>query len=387
MTATLYEHVQPQSILCDDPEDLLAAFGKDPRLIPYGGGNFGMPLEMMEPEGELIVPTEQFFMRSNGPIPVIEPDAWRLSITGGVERALELNLDELQAMPRRTLTAFLECAGNGRTRFDPIPEGTPWQNDAAGNAIWDGVPLAAVLDLAGVQGGAVDVVAQGGDFPEMRRGLPLAVARDPDTLLVLRMNGKPLPVAHGGPVRLLVPGWAGIASTKWLTGLTVLDRSFDGFWNTDNYVVWTDDGTPLRPVTEMPVKSIISTPGANTMLTEGPNRIAGYAWSGYGAIDRVEVSTDGGETWQFAELERAGRRAWVRFAYTWKATPGRYRLMARATDERRLRQPGSAAWNAKGYGQNGIQGITVSVSEGIPQNDLDGRERLRYAHRTPLLNG
>jgi sulfite oxidase len=221
--------------------------------------------------------------------------------------------------------------------------------------------MADVLAEAGVKPGAVDLVAQGGDFPEMQRGLPVAVARDPDTLLVLRMNGEPLTVAHGAPVRLLTPGWAGIASTKWLVGLTVLDHVFAGYWNVDNYVYWAEDGTALRPVEEMGVKSVIASPQAEERLAAGEHTITGYAWSGYGEVAMVEVSVDGGDTWQHADLERAGRRAWVRFTLPWRAAAGEYVILARATDERRLRQPVQAAWNLKGYGQNGIHAVTVTV--------------------------
>jgi DMSO/TMAO reductase YedYZ molybdopterin-dependent catalytic subunit len=170
-----------------------------------------------------------------------------------------------------------------------------------------------------------------------------------------------LPIAHGGPARLLAPGWAGIACTKWLVGLEALERAFDGFWNSDNYVYWSEDGTSLRPVTEMPVKSVISAPLAGSTLAPGPVEIAGYAWSGHGAIARVEVSTDGGLTWRASCLERLGRRAWVRFRARWQATPGRRRLLARATDERGLRQPAIAPWNGKGYAQNGIHTVDVVV--------------------------
>lgn len=349
--------------LKQEPQALLAELGKDTRLVPYGGGNFGMPLELQEQDqpDDLIVPTERFFMRSNGPVPVIDPETWTLTIDGHVDRPLSLTLADLQRLPQRSLTAFLECAGNGRTRYNPVPEGTPWRNDACGTAVWEGVSLANVLAQVGVKPGAVDLVAQGGDFPEMQRGLPLAVARDPDTMLVLRMNGELLTVAHGAPVRLLTPGWAGIASTKWLVGLKVLDRAFAGYWNADNYVYWAEDGTALRPVEEMGVKSLIASPLAGTPLAAGTTTISGYAWSGYGDIATVEVSVDGGETWQPAELERAGRRAWSRFNLPWRATAGEHVLLARATDERRLRQPVQAAWNLKGYGQNGIHAVAVTV--------------------------
>lgn len=345
----------------DDPTQTLAALGKDPRLVPYGGGNFGMPLPFLEPDGKRIVPNDRFFMRSNGPVPTIEPAAWELEIVGNVARPAVLSLADLQAMPQRSVTAVLECAGNGRTGFDPVPEGTPWRYDAAGCAVWEGVPLAALLELTGVCEDTIDVVTQGGDFPEMRRGLPLSVARDSDTLVVLAMNGEPLPIAHGGPARLLAPGWAGIASTKWLVGLEALDRAFDGFWNTDNYVVWSAEGEPLRPVAEMPVRSVISAPEDGAVVPAGPLRVSGYAWSGYGAIRRIEISADNGATWQDAGFVADGRRAWARWDTTVEAAPGTLSLMARATDERGLRQPLTAPWNLKGYLQNGVQRVALTV--------------------------
>jgi len=357
----------------DRPEVSLARWGKDPRLVPYGGGNFGTPPELLDLEpavagDDLVVPTARFFMRSNGPVPAIDPAAWRLRIGGTVGRELTLSLADLERLPQRRLTAFLECAGNGRTRFDPLPPGTPWHNDAVGNAVWEGVPLAAVLDLAGVGEGAVDVVAKGGDMPGMQRGLPLAVARDRDTLLVLRMNGEALTVAHGGPVRLLVPGWAGIASTKWLVGLEVLDHAFAGFWNADNYVFWTADGEPVAPVREMPVKSVILHPGEGAALRPGPQAVRGFAWSGHGRIARVEVSTDGGDTWQEAALTHArsgSRRAWTRFELAWDARPGPARLLARAADERGLSQPAAPNWNAKGYAMNAVHEVAVEVMAAV----------------------
>lgn len=343
------------------PAELLRMLGKDERLVPYGGANFGMPLDLIEPASERIVPNDLFFVRSNGPVPIIAPDAWRLAVSGAVERPLTLTWPDLAQFPSQRLEAFLECAGNGRTRFDPLPPGTPWQNDAVGNAVWEGVALRDVLTAAGVQPTAVDVVTQGGDFPEMRRGLPLSVALSPGVLIVTRMNGEPLPVAHGGPARLLVPGWAGIACTKWLVGIEVIDRPFDGFWNTDNYVLWDASGSPLRPVEEMPPKSVIVTPSRRVTLRSGAVTIAGWAWSGYGGVQDVEVSADGGQTWLPANLHEGVRTGWRRWDLTWNANPGRHHLQARATDERRLRQPVHAPWNAKGYLMNAIHSVTVEV--------------------------
>ena len=178
------------------------------------------------------------------------------------------------------------------------------------------------------------------------------------------MNGAPLPIGHGGPVRLFVPGWAGIASTKWLVGIEVLDRAFAGFWNADNYVVWSAEGEPLRPVAEMPVKSVISAPLDGATVTPGPIRIGGYAWSGYGAIRRVEVSVDGGATWAETTFRGDGRRSWVRWETIWDAAPGGAEILARATDERGLRQPMAAPWNLKGYLQNGVQRVRVQAEAG-----------------------
>ena len=343
------------------PDALLRRLGKDSRLMPYGGANFGMPLDHIEPPSSRRVPNDQFFVRSNGPVPILDAASWCLSVSGLVARPVSLSLTDLQRLPARGGEAFLECAGNGRTRFDPVPPGTPWRNDAVGNAHWEGVAIADVLDLAGMKPDVVDIVCQGADFPEMRRGLPLVVARDPDVLLVWKMNGEPLPIAHGGPVRLLVPGWAGIASTKWLIGIEAIDRAFDGFWNTDNYVFWDERGDPLRPIAEMPPKSVIVTPADGERIAPGLGAIAGWAWSGYGRIRRVEVSTDNGSSWQSARLHDGERRGWRRWDVAWSAEPGSHHLLARAIDERGLTQPAQAPWNAKGYQMNAIHEIAVRV--------------------------
>jgi DMSO/TMAO reductase YedYZ molybdopterin-dependent catalytic subunit len=345
-----------------EPREVLRALQKDERLIHYGGGNFGMPLGLIEPASGRTVPNDRFFMRSNGPVPVIDAGTWRLTVSGAVDRPLSLTCEDLLGLTPRHVEAFLECAGNGRTRFAPLPPGTPWRNDAIGNAVWTGVPVATVLDQAGIRPETVDIVTQGADFPEMRRGLPLAVARDPDALLVWAMNGEPLPVAHGGPVRLLVPGWAGIASTKWLVGIEAIDRPFDGFWNTDNYVFWDERGDALRPIADMPPKSVIVTPEHGGAVAAGTVLVAGWAWSGFAPVRTVELSVDGGETWHEATLHPGARRGWRRWELPWQATAGEHRLLARATDERRLSQPLVAPWNAKGYQMNAVHEIFVRVA-------------------------
>jgi len=197
----------------------------------------------------------------------------------------------------------------------------------------------------------------------MERGLPIDVAMGVDTMLALRMNGEDLPAPHGGPVRLFVPGWGGIASTKWLTGLTVLDQPFQGEFNVENYIVIDELGATLRPVRAMPVSSAIWTPAVGAELKAGQVQITGYAWSGLGGIANVEVSTDNGITWNEATItDNGGELAWVRFAYTWEAAPGPAGLLTRATDDRGTTQPGEAQWNQLGYQYNATQRVQVTVT-------------------------
>lgn len=342
------------------PEDILRELGKNPALIPRGTTNFETPLELVE---SLLTPNELFFIRSNGPISLdIAAEDWSLTVSGLVDRELELSLADIQGMESRTITAFLECSGNARSRFDPQAEGSQWGNGAIGNAEWTGVSLIDVLDMAGVQMGAVDLVSQGADFSEMQRGLPLEVAGDPDVMLVWEMNGEPLPAPHGGPVRLLVPGWGGIASTKWIVGVEVIDRPFDGHFNTESYVIINEDGTILRPVREVPVYSVITSPAPGEALATGEQAVAGFAWSGYAGIARVDVSIDGGD-WQEAEIvEEAGPLSWVRFTLPWNAESGEHTLRSRATDQIALTQPVETVWNAKGYLMNAILDVPVTVS-------------------------
>lgn len=341
------------------PQEVLRSLGKDPSLIPHGTTNFEMPLELMD---TFLTPNDRFFIRSNGPISIdIPADAWRLTVTGLVDQELELSLADLQGMPTRTITAFLECSGNARGRFEPQADGSQWGNGAIGNAEWTGVSVIDVLELAGVQEGAVDLVSQGGDFPEMQRGLPIELATDPNVMLVWQMNGEALPAPNGGPVRLLVPGWGGIASTKWVVGLEVIDHPFDGHYNTESYLIISEDGTNLRPVREMPVYSVISSPLPDAEIAAGEQTIGGFAWSGWAGIARVEVSIDGGEWQEAAIVEEAGPTSWVRFELPWSAEAGAHTLRSRATDQIALTQPEDVPWNAKGYQMNAIFEVPVTV--------------------------
>jgi DMSO/TMAO reductase YedYZ molybdopterin-dependent catalytic subunit len=344
------------------PQKVLTSLGKNPDLIPLGTTNFATPLELVD---GLLTPNELFFIRSNGPVSIdIQPDEWRLTVSGLVDEEMELTFEDLQGMESRTITSFLECSGNSRSRFPDEPEmveGTQWPNGGIGNVEWTGVSLLDILEMAGIQEGAVDVVSQGGDFAEMQRGLPIEMAFDPNVMVVWQMNGEDLPAPNGGPVRLLVPGWGGIASTKWLVGLEIIDHPFEGHYNTESYVIINDDGTIIRPVREMPVKSVITNPVPDAELSAGEQTISGFAWSGYAGIDNVAVSIDGGE-WQDAPIvEEAGPLSWVRFEFSWTAEAGEHTLRSRATDQIALQQPETVDWNAKGYQMNAIWEVPVTV--------------------------
>jgi DMSO/TMAO reductase YedYZ molybdopterin-dependent catalytic subunit len=347
----------------DSPLGILVEHGKTDDFIDHGS-SFEMPMSGYD---EFLTPNEKFFVRANGPLVVEDasPETWTLSITGLVDNELEYTRSDLEAMESTTLTAWIECSGNTRGRFGSDPEkvsGTPWMYGGIGNVEWTGVPLATLLNEAGIQEGAVDIVSQGGDFDEMRRGLPLHKALDPSVMVVWKMNGEEIPNPNGGPLRLLVPGWGGIASTKWLTNIEVIDHPFDGEFNTDSYVFIDADGAVLRPVTEMGPKSVITSHEADGTVQAGAQTIFGFAWSGYMGVKMVEVSIDGGDTWEETAItQEAGPYSWVRFEYDWDAQAGEVTLASRATDNRALVQPVDVPWNAKGYGMNAIYSFTVTV--------------------------
>ncbi len=299
-----------------------------------------------------LTPTNRFFVRNHFRVPTLEAAAWRLKVEGEVEKEFELDYDQLKKLPSQTLTATIECAGNGRAFLVPKAKGVAWELGAVGNAEWTGVPLAAVLEKAGVKDGAMEVVLEGADSGEVgeepkspgvihfERSLPLAKARKPEVLLAYRMNGKELTPEHGFPVRALVPGWFGMASVKWLTRVTVTAAPFQGFWQTLEYTYFRRErGRPtLVPVTEMQVKAEIARPALQEVVAAGTAyRVSGAAWAGESEIAKVEVSTDGGMSWQDAKLlEKAVPFSWRLWDYEWRTPkePGRHRLMARATDKR-----------------------------------------------------
>ncbi len=291
-----------------------------------------------------VTPNRLFFVRNHFDVPVIDRAAWRLRVEGCVERPAVWTWEQLTALPERTVFATVECAGNGRSFLQPRAQGVQWGAGAIGHAEWTGVPLRLVLEQAGLRPGAREVLVEGSDrgteadHPEemyFARSLPLAKALDPDTLLAVRMNGELLEPSHGYPVRLFVPGWYGVASVKWVRRIAVLDRVFQGYFQTTKYTVQrpTARGTETVVVGPMAVKSEVLRPRPGEVLGVGTNRVFGVAWAGDAAVARVEVSTDGGQAWNAAELigPRA-RYSWSLWEYIWEvAEPGEYTLLARAT--------------------------------------------------------
>jgi DMSO/TMAO reductase YedYZ molybdopterin-dependent catalytic subunit len=326
-----------------------------------------------------LIPTNQFYVRSHFPIPQLAADEWRLSIGGAVSQELTISYDELRQMPAQTIPATLECAGNGRSRLAPKAKGLLWEQGAVGNAEWTGVPLATLLARAGVAADAVEVIFEGADqgtiadepkspgVIHFARSLPLAKALAAEVLVVYAMNGQPLTPEHGFPVRLVVPGWYGMASVKWLRSIVVSPTPFAGYWQTLEYAYWHRAyGQPtLVPVTEMQVKAEIARPAQYEVLPAGvPYRVFGAAWSGESAVAQVEVSTDGGQSWHLANLlGTAVPHTWRFWEYTWPTPPqpGRYQLAARATDCAGHTQPDAHDPDRRTYMVTRIATIEVIV--------------------------
>jgi DMSO/TMAO reductase YedYZ molybdopterin-dependent catalytic subunit len=333
-----------------------------------------MPLEALRYE---VTPPGLHYVLTHYDIPAVDPATWRLSLDGAVERPLSLSLGELQRRPRVTSRVLLECAGNGRARLDPRPVSQPWLLEAVGTADWTGTPLAPLLEEAGLSPDAVDVVFTGADHGVERgveqdyaRGLPLADALRPETLLVWAMNGAPLPPQHGAPLRLVVPGWYGMTQVKWLARIEVVTEPFAGFQNATAYRLKVDAGEDGEPVTRIRPRALLAPPGWPDFMTRerylrsGPVVLTGRAWSGRAPVTRVEVSTDGGTTWDDAALAAADPAqpfAWRAWSYEWTATPGRFELLARATDADGS-QPVEAEWNRQGMANNLVQRVPVTVS-------------------------
>ncbi len=332
--------------------------------------NHAMPLEMLRWP---ITPLGMHYLLVHFDVPRIDPVSWRLNIGGLVDHPHEYTLPDLQHRERRTQAVTMECAGNGRSRLEPRPVSQPWDQGGIGTAEWTGTPLAPLLIDAGVSPDAVELVftgadrgIQGGVEHQYARSLTLAEAMSDDVLLAYEVNGQPLPPQHGYPVRLLVPGWYGMTSVKWLQSIEAIDHGFDGFQQHDAYRYTQTADDPGEPVQRIKVRALMVPPGVPEFFTRrrtvdaGLVQLSGRSWSGTGTVQSVEVCVDG--VWEQAQLqEPAGRYAWRGWTFTWVATPGSHELACRATDSAGQTQPETPDWNYQGLGNNDIQRLTVTV--------------------------
>jgi DMSO/TMAO reductase YedYZ molybdopterin-dependent catalytic subunit len=332
-----------------------------------------------------VTPNRWFFVRSHYETPEIDIATWRLKLCGSFRREIELTWDQLDALPHRSIFVTMECAGNGRSFLKPYVEGVQWTAGAVGHAEWSGVPLHVVLERAGLAADAKEVVFYGADAgvehgqgppAAFARSLPIDKALHPDTLLATHMNGEMLEPSHGYPLRLIVPGWYGVASVKWLTRIEAVAAPFQGFYQTVKYTIKHRTGGGVRTdvVGPMPVKSEIIRPRDDSELGIGANRLFGMAWAGEQAVAAVEVSVDGGVSWQRAELQ--GPRAaysWTAWEYLWEtAAPGEYTLLARAISESGHVQPMDHDFDRGGYLITFSRPINVRLDAGQLSHDFVG---------------
>ena len=335
--------------------------------------NHGLPLEALRWD---VTPVGLHYLLTHYDIPEVDPDAWRLALDGLVERPLSLSLADLRARPATELAVTMECAGNGRAHVEPHVVSQPWLLEAVGTARWRGIPLAPLLEEAGVQAGVAEVLftgldrgVEGGEEQAYARSLPVAEAIAGDALLAYEINGVPLPPQHGFPLRLVVPGWYGMASVKWLERISLLAEPFDGYQMHHSYRLRQEEDEDGVPLSRIQVRSLVVPPGIPEFITrarvveEGECALSGRAWSGEGEVTGVDVSTDGGTTWAEAELgpPELGRYAWRAWSFVWDANPGEWELCCRARDAAGNEQPLEPPWNVGGYANNAVQRIPVTV--------------------------
>lgn len=358
-------------------------FDKDPAILvrqeaPF---NAGPPLPLLRED--FVTPTARFFVRSHGAVPAVDPAEYRLTVDGLVEHPLTLSLAAIQAAhPRHTLMATLQCAGNRRQdliEVEPIPGELAWGAEAISNASWGGVRLRDILLAAGVAPAAAHVAFSGLDETE-RHGhrfnfgasIPLEKALHPDTLLADTMNGAPLPPVHGAPLRVIVPGYIGARSVKWLSGITLQREPSDNYFQAVAYRLFpssvrkeTVDWDSGMMLGELSLNAVICTPAEDARLPAGPLTVQGYATVGGGrVVSRVDVSTDGGATWQQATLDAdQDTWAWRFWTLSVDLASGAHQLVVRMIDSAANTQPADArlVWNFKGYMSNAWHRVNVLV--------------------------
>ena len=334
--------------------------------------NKGLPLEGLRYP---ITPTGMHYLLVHYDIPEVDANEWRLKIDGLVSKPLQLTLEEIKKRPAQTIAVTMECAGNGRALFAPRRISQPWLVEAIGTAEWTGTPLRGLLEEAGLRPDAAEVVftgldrgVEGGELQCYQRSLSISEAMREEVLLAYQMNGEPLEPQHGYPLRLLVPGWYGMASVKWLDQIEVIREPFQGYQMVRAYRYALSADELGEPVSLIRVRALMVPPGIPDFMTRtrllqaGPVTLTGKAWAGRLGVSRVEVSVDGGSTWSEAQLgEALSPYAWSTWTFLWNAEPGIYTLCVRATDADQNVQPLEQHWNFGGYGNNGVQRVNVIV--------------------------
>jgi DMSO/TMAO reductase YedYZ molybdopterin-dependent catalytic subunit len=333
--------------------------------------NHGMPLEGLRYD---VTPIGLHYLLIHFDIPDADARTWTVGVQGRVRSPMTLTMQDVRSRPAVTRTVTLECAGNGRARLHPRPKSQPWLLEAVGTAAWTGTPLGPILREVGLEDDAVELVFEGADHGtqggvehDYERSLTVAEAMREEVLLAYEVNGVPLPPQHGFPLRLLVPGWYGMTSVKWLRRITAVAEPFAGFQQ-DIYRIRSDEDDDGTPVTRIQPRALMIPPGfpefftRDRVLDAGPCRLEGRAWSGHASIDRVEVSTDGGRQWHDAHLGPLPEPfAWRAWAYDWDAAPGEHELLARATDGLGITQPLDQPWNQLGFANTMVQRIPITV--------------------------
>lgn len=307
-------------------------------------------------------PVESFFVRDHFDEPSLAPESYHLRVGAGAARPKAFVLAQLQGLPQQRVACVLECAGNGRSRMVPRPPGVPWGDRAVGSAVWEGPALRDVLQQAPPEPGMAEAVFRGADLgieghvvAHFERSLPLEMALGPGPILALRMNGQPLNRSHGAPVRLIVPGWYGVASVKWVTDVRYVDRPFTGYFQKQRYV-W-DDGSPVR---ELRPKAMLLRPHPGEPVHAGSVTLEGRAWAAQGVAE-VAVQVDEGP-WLPCELgPPEGPWAWVPWERSVELEPGPRRVRARCRDAQGAWQPLDPVVNRLGYGYNTAQAVDLLV--------------------------
>jgi DMSO/TMAO reductase YedYZ molybdopterin-dependent catalytic subunit len=320
-----------------------------------------------------ITPNAVFFDRNQGKIPeaAVDLNDWRLIVDGEVKKPLNLDMDRIQRLPKAIVSNTLECSGNSRSLLDKRASGNPWTIGGVGNAVWGGIWLRDLLNDAGLANRAAHVAFEGLDTPlgkagiKFVRSIPLDKAMS-STLLAYEMNGDPLPLKHGYPLRALALGWTGANCVKWLNRITVIEKPFEGFFMDQVYRVFQKGQKPDtgEVVTAIRLKSIITRPLTGERMAKGSIVVLGAAYAGEGHVDQVEVSVDEGATWQAAEFIGPDEPfAWRQWQYAWHAgLSGEFTIKSQATDGQGRKQPQTARWNFLGYGNNGIDEHAVTVT-------------------------